>query len=263
LLLAPLGLLAARSGKAQSRQEKGRQLLEQALEGLGGNKFLAVRNIVHYGRAYAFYRQRIRGLAKITIYQQFTDQKENAEPDWLPVSRREVYTEKGDYYTLFDHGEGWEITFRGARPLPIERMNRYRASVRHDIFFFLRYRLNEPGMYFYYRGTEVLDNIPTEVVDVTDSESEATTYYLRRSDHLPAQLIYTRRDPKTKIPYEEKVVYSKYREVEGAKVPWNIRREEDGEKTFEMFGRTVEVNPQLDAGIYSLDKSLTVLPEAP
>ena len=263
LALAPATFALWKVLKAESRQERARRLLEECLEALGGERFLRVRDVVQTGRAYAFYRENVRGLARMTIYENYAPMKKDSEPDWLPVSRREVYTEKGDYYTLFEHGQGWEITFRGARPLPEERMIRYRESTRRDIFYFLRYRFEESDMYYYHRGTEIIDNVPTHAIDVTDSLGEGVTYFLRQSDRLPMQQVYQRRDPKTKIPSEEKSVYSKYREVSGVTLPWNVRREVDGEKAFELFGRTAEVDPRVDASTYSLDKRLIVLPESP
>lgn len=247
---------------AESRQQLGRRLLNECLEALGGERFLNVRDLVQTGRAYAFYRENIKGLAVITIYQNYGPIEKDAASDWLPVSRREVYTEKGDYYTLFERGQGWEVTYRGARPLARERMVRYRESVRRDIFYFLRYRLDEPRMYFYHRGVEIIDNVPTDAIDVTDSQGDGVTYYLRQSDRLPVQQVYQRRDPKTKIVSEERTVYSKYRDVSGVTVPWNVRREEDGAKSFELFGRTAEVNPGVDPSLYQLDKRITVLPES-
>ena len=263
LALPAAAVASSVTGTAESRQELGRRLLKECRDALGGERFLNVRNLVQTGRAYAFYRENIKGLAVITIYQNYGSIKTDPEPDWLPVSRREVYTEKGDYYTLFENGQGWEVTFRGARPLPRERMVRYRESVRRDIFYFLRYRFEEPRMYYYHRGVEIIDNVPTDAIDVTDSLGDSVTYFLRQSDRLPVQQVYQRRDPKTKIVSEERTMYSKYRDVSGVTVPWNVRREEDGEKSFELFGRTAEVNPRVDASLYQLDKRLTVLPESP
>ncbi len=262
LVLLGVALAASAAGRAESRQELGRRLLKECRDALGGERFLNVRDLVQTGRAYAFYRENIKGLAVITIYQNYGPIEKDAELDWLPISRREVYTEKGDYYTLFERGQGWEVTYRGARPLARERMVRYRESVRRDIFHFLRYRLDEPRMYFYHRGVEIIDNVPTDAIDVTDSQGDSATYYLRQSDRLPVQQVYQRRDPKTKIISEERTMYSKYRDVSGVTVPWNVRREEDGEKSFELFGRTAEVNPRVDPSLYRLDARLTVLPES-
>jgi len=258
-----LAALVWPAAQAQTRQEQGRQLVDQALAALGGDAFLKVRDTTKTGRAYSFYREDLRGLAVITVHERFEPIKEDAGPDWLPVSRRETYTEKGDYYSLFQNGKGWEVTYRGARPLPEERMQRHREATRRDIFYFLRYRLKEPGLYFYYRGIEIIDNVPADAVDITDSESETITVYFRRSDHLPIQQIYTRRDPKTRIPYEEKSVFSKFRKVGNLTLPWNVRQERDGEKVFELFGASIDVNQSLSDELFRLKQGLSILPESP
>lgn len=248
---------------AETRQEKGRRLVEEALEALGGQAFVNLSNIVTTGRAYSFYNTNLRGLAVMTIYDRFEPMQENADRDWLPISRRELYTEKGDYYALFRNGKGWEVTYRGARPQPSEIMERYRLAARRDFFYFLRYRLNEAGLYFYFSGTEIVDNTPTDAVEITDAEGDSFTVYIRQSDHLPVSQVYLRRDPKTRIPYEERTVWSKFRPVESVVLPWNIRRERDGDKIFELFGRSFQINQQIDASLFELPGGITVLPEAP
>jgi hypothetical protein len=244
---------------AQNRQEEGKALVQKSLAALGGEAFLKVRNMVQEGRAYSFYRQDLSGLAVFTRYELFEPVKEDAGPDWLPVSRRDVYTEEGDYYALYPNGQGWEVTFRGARPFPQERMQQYRDSVRRNYFYFLRYRLQEPDLYFYSKGTEILSNVPTHAVEIADGSGEAFTVYLRMSDFLPVEQVYLRRDPKTRVPHEEKSIYSKYREVDGVTIPWNIRQERDGEKTFEFFGRSAQINQPFDRALFELGKSITRL----
>jgi hypothetical protein len=248
---------------AQSRQEKARQLLDKALEALGGQAFLDIKTVKQTGRAYSFYRQNLRGFAVVTIYNQYEPMRENEDRDWLPLSRREVYTEKGDYYVLFQNGKGWEITYLGARPLPEDMLQRYRISARREIFYILRYRLQEPGMYFYYSGTEIVDNVPTHAIEIIDNEGDAVTVYLRMSDNLPVQQVYIRRDPKTRIPYEEKSTFSKYRKVGAVTLPWNIQHQRDGEKTFELFGRTAEVNGKVNPAMFQLQSGIKVLPPMP
>jgi hypothetical protein len=248
---------------AQTRQEQGKLLVEKALAALGGEAFLRIGNLVKTGRAYSFYREDLRGLAVITVYERFDPIMPEAAEDWLPVSRREVYTAKGDYYSLFQNGQGWEVTYRGARPLPQERLRRYREATRRDFFYFLRYRFGEPGLYFYHRGVEIIDNVPTDAVDITDTESNTVTVYFRRSDGLPVQQVYSRLDPKTRVPYEEKTVFSKYRQVDAVTLPWNIRQERDGEKIFELFGASIQVNQSLGDDLFTLRQGIDLLPENP
>ena len=244
----------------QDRPERARQLLEKSLAALGGRAFLKIRTIKKTGRAYSFYRYNLRGLAVMTLFDEFGELRENGDGDWLPISRREVYTPKGNYFTLFKHGQGWEVTYLGARPLPDDTMHRYRVAARRDIFYILRYRLDESEMYYYYTGVEVVANTPTHAIDIIDSDNEKVTVYLRMSDNLPVQQVYTRRDPKTRIPYEEKSIYSKYRVVGLVTLPWNIQKQRDGDKIFEFFGRTAEVNSKLKPGTFEIGKRIKILP---
>jgi len=245
---------------AQSPQERARQILDNALAELGGQSFLKIHTIKRTGRAYSFYRYNLRGLAVMTLFDEFEELYENKGSNWLPVSRREVYTAKGDYFTLFKNGQGWEVTYLGARPLRDDTLHQYRVTTRRDIFFILRYRRDNPDMYYYYAGTEIVGNTPTHAVDITDGNSETVTVYFRMSDNLPVQQMYIRRDPKTRIPYEEKSIYSKYRKVASVTLPWNIQKQRDGEKIFEFFGRSVEVNSRFGPDVFTLDKKTKILP---
>ena len=247
----------------QSRQEKGKEFVMDALKALGGDVFLNIQTQYAAGRAYSFYNANVRGLARISVYDRFEPMQKDADQDWLPVSRREVYTEKGDYYSLFRNGKGWEVTFQGARPLAKDIIEKYRIATRRDFHYFLRYRLNEPGLYYYHPGVEIVDNTPTNAVEITDSEGETITVYMRQSDGLPLQQLYTRRDPKTRIPYEEKTVWSRYRPTGGAMLPWNVRRERDDEKVYEQFSSTYEVNRTLRPELFELSRKTTILPPSP
>lgn len=257
-LAAGLALVGPR-GLAQTRQERGEQLVLDSLEKMGGKAFLAVGTTRIQGRAYSFYNAQVRGLARITVYDRYEEMLPNQDSKWLPVSRREVYTEKGDYYSLFRNGRGWEITFQGARPLAPDVMDRYRIGVRRDLFYFLRYRLDEPGLYYYHTGVEIVDNQPTDAVEITDAEGDAFTVYLRQNDGLPHQQLYLRRDPKTRIPFEEKTIWSKYRPSGYALLPWNVRKERDGDKIYEQFASSFEVNRQLKGKIFDLPAKITML----
>ncbi len=258
-LCAAAPFLVGPRSTAQTRQERGKQFVEQALANLGGDAFFEVRSMVARGRAYSFYNAQVRGLARVTMYDRFEPMQPDAPADWLPLSRREVYTEKGDYYSVFRNGKGWEVTFQGARPLMEDVLERYRIAARRDFFYFLRYRLNEPGLYYYYSGVEIIDNEPTEAVEITDSEGELITVYFRRNDGLPHQQLYLRRDPKTRIPYEEKTIWSKYRQTGPALLPWNIRRERDSQRVYEQYASEVEVNRPIADEIFRLPNGIQML----
>ncbi len=248
---------------AETRQAKGRRLVDEAFEAIGGDEFLKIRTQAREGRAYSFYNRQVRGQSQITIYDRFDDMQPDQSERWLPFSRREIYTQKGDYYALFLHGEGYEVTYRGVVPQPEEYMERFRLSSRRDIFYFYRYRRNEPDLYFYYKGTEIVDNVPAEAVDIVDAEGEAITLYLRQSDGLPVRQVYLRRDPKTRIPYEETSVFGRYKPVGNTMLPWVIRRERDGDKVFELYAQSYEANRSFSKSVFALPSDLPLLPPNP
>lgn len=257
------GISAPAALAAETRQETGERLVKEAFEAVGGQRFLDIRTQVRTGRAYSFYNRQVRGQAPITIYDRFDDPDPDADADWLPLRRREVYTRKGDYYSLFLNGKGYEVTYRGAVPQPDDYMQTYRLSSRRDLFYFMRYRRNEPDLYYYYKGAEIVDNVPCEAVDIIDAEGETVTVSLRKSDGVPLQQIYLRRNPKTRIPYEEKTVFGRYKAVGGALLPWIIQRERDGDRTFDLYAQSYEANVALSNDIFRIPPDVPLLPSNP
>lgn len=143
------------------------------------------------------------------------------------------------------------MSYRGVRPLPPGQYERYVDSMLRNVFYLLRYRLNEPGMVFEFKETTVIENNPLEVVDVTDADNRVVTIYFHRTTHLPMRQVFTRRDPELKRKVEEMTVFNKYRDVGGVKWPWSIVRYRDGDRIFEMYSEDVEINnAKLDAKLF-------------
>ncbi|HEX8985670.1 MAG TPA: hypothetical protein VF767_09570, partial [Bryobacteraceae bacterium] len=176
--LALVVFLTGVAAFGQSKQERGKQIVDEALAALGGPKFLAMRDRVESGRAYSFYREELSGLSIATIYVRYDTPTGPASPDRLLVRERQSFgkAEKSGA-VLFAEGRGYEVTFRGARLLPQDRYERYESTMLNNIFYILRMRLNEPGLIFEYQGREIIDNTPAYKVDITDAENRTVTVY--------------------------------------------------------------------------------------
>jgi len=253
-------LLAAVSLRAQTSQEKGQQLIQECFQAVGGEALLKLRDRVQRGRAYQFYRDRLRGLSVVTIYTRYDFPPSSPVPGWIGLRERREFGKDGDYGALFMDGKGFEITFRGARPFPEDYMHQYRERLRRDIFYILKFRLREPDMLFESLGTEIIDNQPTDAVRITDADNQSSTVYLLKSSRLPIRQEYVRRDPKTREVFREVGHLSRYRQVEGLQLPWNTLLIRDEEKIFEMFGETMELNKDLEESLFTLKKGLKILP---
>lgn len=236
-----LALACALTLSAETAQERGKRLIDACVQALGGDTYLHMENRVEAGRVYSFYRERLSGLSIATIYTRYDSDVTDTAHE-LAQHERENFDKKQDYGVLFGASEAWDVTYRGARPLPKDTYARYRDTTFHDIFYILRVRLHEPGMIFESRGADVLDNVPVEIVDITDADDRTVTVYIHQSTHLPVRQVFYRRDPVTREKNEEVTLFTKYRSVDGIQWPYTIERERNGEKIYQIFSNEVEVN---------------------
>jgi len=250
-----LPLLAALAC-AETTQDRGKRVVNEALTALGGEKFLAMQDRVEFGRAYSFYREELSGLSFAKIYTRYL----TPAPGEISLREREAFGKKEDSAVLFNEKEGYEITFRGARALPADQYERFRESTLRNVFYILHQRMKEPGLVFESRGTDVVDNQPVERVDITDSDNRVITVDFHRTTKLPTRQVTFRRDPKTNERIEEVSVFTKFRDVGGGVMwPFVMQRVRDGEKIFEIYSETVTINQGLTDNIFTLPSDTKIL----
>jgi hypothetical protein len=244
---------------AETPEQRGKRVVDECVQALGGDRFLNMENRVESGRAYSFYREKLTGLSIATIYTHYdSDVKDTAHQ--LAQRERDNYGKKEDYGTLFTGKEAWDITYRGARPLPEDRFARYLDTTLRDIFYILRVRLHEPGWIFESKGADVIENRGVEIVDLTDADNRTTTVYFDHITKLPVRQVFFRRDDVTKDRNEEVTHFTKYRETGGVQWPFAIERDRNGEKIYEIFSTSVEVNDQKISGdLFVLPSSIKLL----
>jgi hypothetical protein len=253
LLLTFAALLSA-----ETAAERGKRVIGEAVAALGGENFLSMQDRVEEGRAYSFFRDRLTGLARAKISVRYLS---GAPKDGVAQRERQAFGKDEDYLILFTENKGYQVTFRGAKPLPEERWERYLESTRRNVLYILRHRLKEPGMIFEGKGADVWQNNPVEIVDITDAENNVVTVYFSRNTKLPMYQTYTLRDPKTKDRDVFSTAFAKYRDVgNGVQWPFHIRSERNGEKTFEMFADAVTINRGLTDNEFTLSAATKVLP---
>jgi hypothetical protein len=248
---------AGYTAPAETRQERGKRVVQEALEALGGDAFLQMQDRVESGRAYSFYREQLSGLSVAKICTRYLAPM----PGQIAVREREAFGKDGSDAVLLTENGAWEVSWRGARPLEEERYANYKDSTLRNIFYILRQRLSEPGMAFYSQGMDLFEYKPVEIVDITDSDGRTVTVYFDQLTKLPARQMFRRRNPQFKDFDTETTIFGKYHDIGGVKWPYDIRRERNGEKTFEMFAESVEINKDLKDNLFTLPASVKVLPK--
>jgi hypothetical protein len=258
-LLAACCALAGVAQAAETAAERGKRVVYEALQALGGDAFLHMNDRVESGRAYSFYRQQISGLATAKIYTRYLAPL----PGQVEERERENFGVKEDSGILLTESGGWEITFRGARPLDDERYANFKISTLRDILYILRQRLNEPGLSFYSQGADMFENRPVEIVDITDAAIDTVTVYFDQRSKLPVRQTFRRRNQQFHDFDTEVTLYGLWRNVGGGVMwPCNVRRERNGEKIYEMFADQVEIDQDLKDNLFTLPGDIKVLPKA-
>ena len=263
-LLFAAALLSAAAGPAaaqpqESRQDRGARLVREALKALGGDAFLALQDRTETGRMYSFDEGRSSGPGLVaTIYTQYLQ----PAPGKFAVRIRQNYgknQDEGGY--LFTPDGAWSFSFHGAMPLDAAELAIYRDTTLRGIFYTLRQRLDEPGLSFYSQGGDILEHRPVEIVDITDAAGITTTVYFDRESLLPVRQRFRRRNTQFNDFDVESSSFAKYRDVNGVKLPLETRRDRNGQKIFEIFIESVEINTGLHDEVFTLPANLKILPK--
>jgi hypothetical protein len=245
-------MLAATALAQTPAEQRGKKVVDDAVQALGGNNFLQMEDRIESGRAYSFYRDNISGLDIARIYTRYITVPAGKSGQMVGQRERDAYGKNEDSSVLFVENGAWEINWRGSKELAKDRFDRYRESLLHNIFYILRVRLHEPGMIFESRGADVIDNQPVDIVDITDADDRLITVQFHQSTHLPVRQIYSHFNDQTKERDQEVTLFSRYREVGGIQWPLQIHRERNGEKVYEIFSESVEINKDLTDDLFNV-----------
>lgn len=239
-------------------KERGKRLIEKTIEGLGGEAFRDMRTRTEIGRASSFYRDQLTGYSQSRIYTKYLEPDSDAK---ILELQRQVFGKKlEDGATLFTANEGYDVTYRGAKPLADEKVQQFREATLHDIFYILRERLSEPGIEFEGVGADIVENQPVEGIDIYDAENRNIRVWVNADSFLPVKQRYYRFDPVINERREEVTRYTTYRAAgNGIMWPHTISRERDTEKTSEMRSERVTVNDALPDSLFELPNGIKIL----
>ena len=245
-------LLAAFSAAETPAAVRGKKAIDDAIAALGGDKFLEMQDRVETGRAYSFYRDDLSGLSIAKIYTRYLTVDPTKSAHELGVRERQSFGKNEDSAIVLREDGGANITYRGPKPIPVEDFERYRETTLHNIFYILRQRLREPGMDFEFVGSDVVDRVPVDIVDVIDAGNFTVRVYFHQTTKLPVKQSFSRLDPKTKDRDEEVTRFDRYRDNQGIQWPQQITRERNGDKIYQIFADSVAFNQDLTDNLFSI-----------
>lgn len=231
---------------------KAKQLLDQAIEALGGSAYLNVRDATCTGRIGSFDHS-----GDVTGFEKFVDY---AVP---PFKERQENLPKRNIIDVYNNDKGWTLDRGGVSEEPKVEIDDFRETVKKDLDNILRHRIHEPGMVLRYGGPDVVDLKQAQWVELVDSENRTIRIAFADNTHLPIQERVETRDPRTQLKSSEIDYFSNYHPIEGIQTPFQITRERNQIKVFQVFFEGCHYNTSISDALFtkeSLDQRWAQIP---
>jgi hypothetical protein len=248
VLVAAIGLAVFPSSFAQSPQDmmpaesaaKAKAILQQAVQGLGGSAYLNVRDVTCTGRLSQFgHSGELNGFEKFIDYTipPFKDRTEN-----LP---------KRNIIQVMNGEKGWVLDRGGVSDASGADVAQFQEDIKKDIDYILRHRINEPNMIFRYLGPDIVDLRESEWVEIVDSDNRTIRMAFADVTHLPIRKIVKTCDANTRMKSDEIEYYSNYHPINGVQTPFQITRERNGIKIYQVFFDSCQYNTSVSDSLFT------------
>jgi len=260
MVMAGACLAGATSAAAQDDQflmpeqstAKARQILDRAVEALGGTAYLNVHDVTCIGRIGQFdHAGDVTGFGKFIDY---------AQP---PLKERQENLPKRNIISVFNGDKGWDLDRGGVSDAPKSDVTDFQEDVLKDLDNILRRRSHEPGMALRYGGPDVVDLKQADWVEMVDSDNRTIRIAFADNTHLPIRKTVETRDARTRLKTEEVEYYSNYHPIDGVQTPFQITRERNQIKIFQVFFDKCDYNTSLADALFtkeSLDQRWGQIP---
>jgi hypothetical protein len=219
---------------------KAKAILNQAIQGLGGQAYLNAYNSDCSGRYAEF--EHSGGLGGYLQVRQLWQSPDNS---------RTEYGNKGNIADLYAGGHGWSLDRGGVSELPAKAVDDYQEQLKTAVNMVLRFRMNENGIILRYSGTDVVDLKQVDWAEVADRAGHSVRIAIDRSTHLPVRSVVMTRDPDTGNRIETETRYSNYQVIGGIQTPLQVVRMRNGLQVYQAFLDSCQYNENLPADYFT------------
>ncbi|HUJ82908.1 MAG TPA: hypothetical protein VLW83_13560 [Candidatus Acidoferrales bacterium] len=233
LTLAGLSLLSISPARAQEQTEvlmpeqsaaKAKDLIQKAVQALGGSEYLAVRDATCSGRIGSFGHS-----GDLMGYEKFIDYSK------LPDKDRSENLPKRNIIEIKNGDKGWVLDRGGVSEADEVSIAEFQEDIKTDIDNVLRDRWKEPGTILRYLGPDVVDLKEADWIEFVDNDNRSIRIAFAKATHLPLRKVLVTRDPGTRMRSETIEYYSNYHPIGGVIQPFQVTRERNGQKIYQAF----------------------------
>ena len=256
LFIGALMLAAPFAGNAQAPQAvnpatddaaknaaQARAVLDAMVKALGGDAWLNMKNQVRAGH-YAVFFHGTPDLGTTLFFEY------HAWPD----HDRTEFTKHRDVVQFFIGRQGWEITYRGKKPLPAEQVAEFLRRRDHSIETAVKVWMKEPNTILVYEGQNLAERHLADQVTLISPQNDSITIQIDAQTHLPLRRTFQWRDETYHDKNTEAEEYDGYRTVDGIPTPYTITRFKNDEMIRQIFIDKVTFNENLPPDIWDVDK---------
>ena len=228
---------------AAKNAQKARAALDAMVQALGGAAWLNLKNSVSQGDIAAFYLGKPSGGTTL-----FWDYHE-----W-PDHDRYEYTKHRDVVGFFIGREGWEVTYRGKKPLPQEQVDDFLRRRDHSIETVIKTWLPDPKTILIFEGQRLAERHLADQVTLISAQNEAVTIQMDTQTHLPLRRTFEWRDPVYKDKNLDAEEYADYHTVDGLPTAYNISRFKNDDMVSQRYLIKVVYNQSLAPDFWNVDE---------
>jgi len=228
--------------EAAKNAAQARAALNAMVQALGGSAWLNIQNMERQGHIAAFYQGNPD--PGTTEYYEFHQ--------W-PDHDRIEYTKHRDVVQFYVGRQGWEVTYRGKKPLDKDIVDDYLRRRDHSIETAVKVWMKDPNTILVYEGQHLAERHLAEQVTLISAQNEAVTILMDAQTHLPLQSSFQWRDPVYHDKNTATEEYDDYHVIDGFPTPFTITRLKNGDTVHQYYVTRVSFNQNLPAEFWDPD----------
>jgi hypothetical protein len=244
---------APKQAAGETADQRGRKLLDQMLEALGGDAWLNRHNVQETGHLARFFRGAPTGLViDFTTIRQFANgDRPDAQRIGFITDKSIIFPgKKIDIVQIWTSNTGHEVTYKGNAVLPQEQVDDYYRRQDHSVESIFRVWLKSPGVMVVDEGTTMVERRITERVSILSANNDAVTLDIDAQTHFPRRRTFETRNPKFKDIDEDAEEYDDYHTIQGLPTAFTITRYHNGDMASQTFFSKVEYDVDTTPGTF-------------
>jgi len=232
----------------QTPEQRGRKLLDEMVEALGGDAWLHRRNVQEYGRLARFFRGAPTGITvNFSAIRQFAgnDRPEAERIGFITDKSIILPGKKIDVVQIWTGDAGYEITYKGKNPLPVDQVTDYYRRRDHSVEAIINTWLKAPDVVVISDGNSMVERRLADKLTILSANNDAVTLELDAATHLPLRRTFQWRNETFKDYDEDAEEYDDYHTIQGLPTAFTLTRYHNGDMNSQTFFTKFEYDVNL------------------